>query len=430
MTLTPLTLPPTPPSRSDLPATFITRADDFIQWIAANLAPELNALLVDIVIAGSATNYAGTSTTSLTVGTGSKSLTTQTDKAFTIGQFVLVSNTATPANYMYGQVTAYTASTGAMTVNVASVGGSGTFTAWTIGLNPSAGAYAQIAGAVFTGLVSTPASAAGGAGFKVMPGVAPTTPNNGDMWLTSSGLFARIGGATREMMPKSGGVFSGAVAFTHPDSGTSGAVVIRDAPGDTGGGYIQWTNNAGSSEYCYVRGVAGSFQINGNVHPITDNASTVGLSSKRWSVVYAVTGTINTSDEDQKTWRGAMSPAELAAARAITAELGFYQWNDAISEKGADAARLHFGVRAQRAFAIMEKHVLQWRDYAWCCYDAWEAQEEIPETRDDDGAIIAPGQPARPAGHAYGVRPDQLALFLIAGQEQRLAALEAMAALP
>lgn len=38
---------------------------------------------------------------------------------------------------------------------------------------------------------------------------------------------------------------------------------------------------------------------------------------------------------------------------------------------------------------------------------------------------LAPGSPARPAGNRFGLRMDQLALFLIAAQEQRLAALEA-----
>lgn len=74
----------------------------------------------------------GTSTTSLTVGTGSKTLTTQTAKTWFIGQFVIVANTATPANYMVGQITAYDSGTGSLTVNVTSTGGSGTFTAWTI----------------------------------------------------------------------------------------------------------------------------------------------------------------------------------------------------------------------------------------------------------------------------------------------------------
>lgn len=425
MSLTPLTLPPTAPSRSDPPATFIALADAFINWMANTFAPEMNLLLPAIVTAGSATNYSGTSTTSLTIGTGSKTFTTQIEQAFVIGQFVLIANTGTPANYMSGQVTAYNSSTGSMTVNVATVGGSGTFTAWTIGLNPSAGAYAQLAGATFTGAVATAAATTGGVGFKIAPGVAPTTPANGDIWLTSAGLFARIGGATMDFIAKSGGVFSGPVSFTHPNSSTSGAIVIRDAPGNTGGGYLQWTNNSGASEYCYIRGVAGSLQVNGNMHPITDNGNTIGLSSNRWSVVYAATGSINTSDERQKTWRGGLIPAELAAGKRIIGELGFYQWNEAVAEKGADGARWHFGVRAQRAFAIMKEEGLDWQRYAWCCYDAWAAEPAVEEQHGDDGEIVSAGRPARPAGDSYGIRPDQLAMFLIAVQEQRLAALEA-----
>lgn len=156
MTLNPLTPPPAAPSRSDVPATFITRADAFINWWSGTFTPEFNALLPEIVLAGSANNYGATSTTSLAIGTGSKSLTVQTDKAFQVGQFVQIANTATPANYMFGQVTAYNASTGAMTVLVSAVGGSGTFTAWTIGLAATGGAYAQLSGATFTGGISAP----------------------------------------------------------------------------------------------------------------------------------------------------------------------------------------------------------------------------------------------------------------------------------
>jgi len=93
--------------------------------------------------AASALNAPGTSatsTTSLTIGTGSKSLTlVQTDKAFALGQFVMIASTASPTNYMIGQITAFTSSTGAMTVTVSQVGGSGTISAWTVSLSASGG---------------------------------------------------------------------------------------------------------------------------------------------------------------------------------------------------------------------------------------------------------------------------------------------------
>ncbi len=53
-----------------------------------------------------------------------------------------------------------------------------------------------------TGLVTTPASVAGSAGFNVPPGVAPTTPVNGDIWTTTAGgVFARVNGVTQNLVP-------------------------------------------------------------------------------------------------------------------------------------------------------------------------------------------------------------------------------------
>ncbi|MFZ5669138.1 MAG: hypothetical protein ACOY4K_06565 [Pseudomonadota bacterium] len=76
-----------------------------------------------------------TSTTSLTVGTGSKSLTlAQTGKAYAIGQVVVIASTASPGNQMTGIITAFTAGTGAMTVDVQQALGSGTIASWTISL--------------------------------------------------------------------------------------------------------------------------------------------------------------------------------------------------------------------------------------------------------------------------------------------------------
>ncbi len=107
----------------------------------------------------------------------------------------------------------------------------------------------------------------------------------------------------------------------------------------------------------------------------------------------------------------------MAAARRIALELGFYQWNDAIAQKGAAGARLHFGVRAQTVWAIMADEGLidplvpeatPDSPYAFLCYDRWDG--------DADGAA--------PAGDRFGIRPDQLSLFLIAAQEARIAAME------
>lgn len=77
-------------------------------------------------------NQSDVSSTSLTIGTGSKSLTTSKGYNWAIGQWVNITSTASPANAMYGQVTAYNSTTGALTVSIATIFGTGTFAAWTI----------------------------------------------------------------------------------------------------------------------------------------------------------------------------------------------------------------------------------------------------------------------------------------------------------
>lgn len=194
--------------------------------------------------------------------------------------------------------------------------------------------------------------------------------------------------------------------------------------------------------------------------PVVDNSVSLGGSANRYTTVYAVTGSINTSDERYKNWRGDLSETELKAAKLISNEIGVYQWLDAVEEKGENA-RLHIGVRAQRVFKILEECGLDWRRYAWCCYDKWEDEFEpifeyttkyrtIPFEKEVESSIVdvegnnikkteiveeqveyqemvdtGEKRLVRPAGDRYGVRPDQLAMFLIAAQEQRLAALEA-----
>lgn len=74
-----------------------------------------------------------TSVSGITVGTGSKALTIDASKPFGLGQFITIARTAAPTTtWMTGQVTAYNPGTGAMTVNVVTTAGSGTFSDWTV----------------------------------------------------------------------------------------------------------------------------------------------------------------------------------------------------------------------------------------------------------------------------------------------------------
>lgn len=92
-----------------------------------------------ITAANQAASFVGTSTTSVLIGTGSKSFTTQTAKNFVAGEFVTIASQANSANYMYGQITSYTTGTGALVVTITATGGSGTFTDWNIALSGQQG---------------------------------------------------------------------------------------------------------------------------------------------------------------------------------------------------------------------------------------------------------------------------------------------------
>lgn len=77
-------------------------------------------------------SFIGTSTTSLAIGTGAKTFTTQTGKTFIPGTFVQAISQASAANYMNGTVTSYDPDTGELVVEVVTVGGSGTLADWNI----------------------------------------------------------------------------------------------------------------------------------------------------------------------------------------------------------------------------------------------------------------------------------------------------------
>jgi hypothetical protein len=90
-----------------------------------------NAASSATAAAASSTALSGTSTTSVSIGTGAKSFTTQSGKSFDVGTFVEVISAANPTtHYMSGQVTAYSGTS--LTVNVSVSSGSGSRSDWTI----------------------------------------------------------------------------------------------------------------------------------------------------------------------------------------------------------------------------------------------------------------------------------------------------------
>lgn len=114
------------------------------------------------------------------------------------------------------------------------------------------------------------------------------------------------------------------------------------------------------------------------LQPGADNTISNGTASRRWSVIYAATGTINTSDAREKTTLRELSDAELRAIKTIIAGIGVFQYLDAVSEKGADKARLHVGVTAQQVKSAFEAEGLDASRYAAWCEDV--VTEKVEKT--------------------------------------------------
>lgn len=163
-----------------------------------------------------------------------------------------------------------------------------------------------------------------------------------------------------------------------------------------GGGLL---SDGGGGTYVLGNGTSKLRVIsNGNISADSDNARTNGTPSIRWSTVYAGTGTINTSDEREKTEIGAVPDEWLDAWGEV--EWVRFKFIDAVEAKG-DEARWHVGLVAQRVDEVFKRHGLDATKVGLLCYDEWPAE---PGLLDKDGNVV---REAREAGNRWGVRYDE-----------------------
>lgn len=106
-----------------------------------------------------------------------------------------------------------------------------------------------------------------------------------------------------------------------------------------------------------------------------DNGIAAAQPTYRYSVVYAATGTINTSDVNEKEQIADLDAAEIRVATAIKGMIKKFKWKHAVAEKG-DGARIHVGVIAQEVEAAFVAEGLDPAKYALFCKDVWWEREE------------------------------------------------------
>jgi hypothetical protein len=130
---------------------------------ASNSATAAQASAVES--AAQAQKLFGTSTSSVLLGLGAKSFTTQASKYFNVGKFLMVRATSNPVDmWMWGQVASYTGT--ALVLNSQAFAGSGAFADWIIDVSGIKGADGS----------------GGGVSSITTADVPPPAPRDGDMW--------------------------------------------------------------------------------------------------------------------------------------------------------------------------------------------------------------------------------------------------------
>lgn len=156
------------------------------------------------------------------------------------------------------------------------------------------------------------------------------------------------------------GVYKNAVTLNNSDDWTFGA--------DTGANFANIQSGSGGI-YHVVSGANVTQTITGAFRPIPDGTVNLGGASNRWNTVYAATGTINTSDRNEKQDIEGLSDAEVRVATALKGLIRKFRIKDAVAVKG-NAARIHFGVIAQDVEAAFLAEGLDPFRYGVLCRDA------------------------------------------------------------
>jgi hypothetical protein len=205
-------------------------------------------------------------------------------------------------------------------------------------------------------------------------GFTPYSNTNPSGFVTSSGsvAFATSAGSASTATNLSGGTLT---TSSYSLLSSSSLVAIGNSSG----------------QGVFVNG-SGSFSSS------IDNTMSCGTSGFRWTTVYATTGTINTSDANQKQQIQNLTEVEFAVATELKSKVKTFKFNDAVTAKGLNA-RKHVGWIAQDVQTAFANHGLNANDYGMFCSD------EI------DGKI------------QLGVRYEELLTFISAAEDQKMTSL-------
>lgn len=177
----------------------------------------------------------------------------------------------------------------------------------------------------------------------------------------------------------------------------------------------------------------GSIWYGGNIASSNDGVQQCGTTGNRWAQVCAATGTINTSDINEKTLSTDSSAVTLDSLVEALSDLptAVFQWNTMIAKKGADAARYHVGYIAQAVQSALTSKGIDPSKTALWCNDALTEKVDTPVYDKDGKTRVGTSTVFNPILNAdgsqkyrQGLRIDNLQAVLIEAQRRRIATLE------
>lgn len=151
------------------------------------------------------------------------------------------------------------------------------------------------------------------------------------------------------------------------------------------------------------------------IKPSQDGVMNLGASNRRFGTIFATSGSINTSDENDKLDIGEIPNVWLDA------------WTDVdwARFKFKTGKRWHLGLVAQKVHAAFARHGIDAFEIGLCCFDKWDAQYEQPLDQDGHPTEISNPKLTQEAGERWGLRYDECFAIEAAWQRRELASLKA-----
>jgi hypothetical protein len=185
------------------------------------------------------------------------------------------------------------------------------------------------AGDTMTGRLTLAPSTTLSAGINVAPGVAPTSPNNGDLWVTTAGIFVRVNGATvGPLVDSTGGSFAAAapLAVSFPSG-----VVTYSLPNGTADQVLRMNAGGTASAFGSID-LSKSAAVGASILPLANGGTNAALTASNGGIVYSsatalavLSGTatagqiVRSGSSAAPSWSTATYPATAAQGTVLAA---------------------------------------------------------------------------------------------------------------